>query len=197
MAKTEAQAEALKLFIESQGRTPLKAIADAVGVSYFSVRRWYKAQDWKERMEAVKEAPIVKKRKRAEEVVTPKKDVVDKAERPPQVAPVPEAASVPVGPEPSEEAPQVDVTVIPEPTETTTPAQIAPTLEIAPITQSATVDIEAITSLQDLVTLNERLRSILDRNFLTAAEIEHLSNAKLTLLEAAEVYLGIVKSKRE
>jgi hypothetical protein len=195
MAKTEAQAEALRLFIESQGKTPLKAIADAIGVSYFSVRRWYKAQDWKERMEAAKEAPIVKKRKRAEGVVTSKKDVVDKAERPAQVAPVHEEASVPVSPEPSKEAPQVEVTVIPEPSEATPPAQIDPVHDVAPITQSATVDIEAITSLQDLLTLNERLRSMLERNFLTAAEIEHLSNAKLTLLEAAEVYLGIVKGR--
>jgi len=45
--------------------------------------------------------------------------------------------------------------------------------------------------------LNERLRSMLQRDFLTAPEIEHLSKAKRSLLEAAEVHLGILKGKEE
>jgi hypothetical protein len=84
-----------------------------------------------------------------------------------------------------------------EPSEVAPPPQIAPPTEAAPPPEKATVDLESITSIQDLVALSERLRAMLQRDFLTPDEIEHLSNAKPILLEAAEVYLEIVKGKEE
>ena len=213
MAKQEAHAQALKMYIDSKGKTPLKAIAEAAGVSPFSVGRWHKIENWKGKIGAVKAAPTGKGRKRVEGVVIRKKDAFDQAvklfqesggrisnvelgkrlkvsgttianwKKMPQWG---QGAAVTVSPEPVEVAP---------PPQAALPPEVAPPSEMAPPAQSAAVDIEAITALQDLVTLNERLRSVLERDFLTAAEIEYLSNAKLALLEAAEVYLGIVKGK--
>ena len=215
MAKKEAHAQALKMFIDSKGKTPLKAIAEAVGVNPMSVGRWHKTENWKAQIEAIKAAPIGKGRKHAEGVVIRKKDVFDQAvkvfqesggkisnvelgkqvkvsgatianwKKMPQWS---QGAAVTVSPEPVEVAP---------PPEAALPPEVAPPSEMAPPAQSAAVDIEAITSPQDLVALNQRLRSMLERDFLSCAEIEHLANAKLTLLEAAEVYLGIVKGTGE
>jgi hypothetical protein len=239
MAKKEAHAQALKIFIDSNGETSLKAIAEEVGVSSFTVGRWHKTENWKEkigtaksapgpvkrkkagtvksalavaetkRAEATKTPPSRKRSKPAESAVIRKRDVFDQAvkvfqESGGKISNVELGKQVKVSavtiakwkkmPEWSQAAP---VTVKPEPTEATPAPQIATAPESAPAPQSPKVDLESITALQDLVTLNERLRSVLERNFLTAAEIEYLSNAKLALLEAAEVYLGIVKGKKE
>jgi uncharacterized protein YjcR len=204
MAKKEAHAQALKMFLDSKGKIPLKAIAEAVGVSSFSVGRWHKTENWRGKVE-----PIKGKRRKVEGVVIRKKDVFNQAvkifnESGGNISNVKLGKQLRVStmtiakwkkmPEWSQAA---QVKAGPEPSEAHPPAQIVPPPEVAPPPQTTAVDLESVTSLQDLLTLNERLGSMLERDFLTASEIEHLSNAKLSLLEAAEVYLGIVKDKGE
>jgi hypothetical protein len=225
MAKKEAHAQALKMFIESKGKTPLQAIAKAVGVSSVSVSRWHQKENWKEqigtlkaapavtekeKVAPIKAAPAVKKRKSAESVVIRKKGLFDQAvkifnESGGKISNVALAKQLDINSTSIarwKKMPQwsqaVVVTVSPEAVETTSPPEVAPPpLEVVSAPQAAEFDVETITSLQDLITLNERLRAMLNRDFLTAAEIEHLSNAKLSLLESAEVYLGIVKGEGE
>jgi uncharacterized protein YjcR len=215
MAKKEAHAQALKMFIDSKGKTSLTAIAEAVRVSANSVARWHKTENWKAKIEPVKAAPTGKRRKRVEGVVIRKRDLFDQAakifqESGGKISNVELGKKVKVStvtiaswkkmPQWSQAA---AVTVSPGPVEVVPPPQAAPPpevvhpTEVAPPAPSAAVDIEAITCPQDLVALNQRLRLMLQRDFLTVAEIEHLANAKLTLLEAADVYLGIVKGTGE
>jgi hypothetical protein len=206
MAKKEAHAQGLKMFIESGGKTPLKAIAEAVGVSFFSVRRWHKIENWKEK---IKGPPAGEKRKHVEGVGIRKKDLFDQAvkifnESGGKISNVELGKKLGISgttianwkkiPQWSE---AVAVAVSLKTSEVAPPCEIAPAPEVAPPPEKAAMDLELITSLQDLVALNERLRGMLQRDFLSAEDIEHLSNAKLILLEAAEVYLGIVKGKDE
>lgn len=203
MAKKEAHAKALEIYIKSKGKTPLSAIAEAVGVSSFSVGRWHKMENWKEK---IKGAPTSHKQNPVQAASVRNKDLFDQAvklfnESGGKISNT--ALSKQIGVSPTSIAnwkkmPQwsegAAVAVIPEPSETPSP-EIAPPIETAPAPQ--VVDLESITSPQDLIALNERLRAMLLRDFLTADELEHLSNAKLILLEAAEVYLGIVQGRDE
>jgi len=95
-----------------------------------------------------------------------------------------QVAAVPVPPKPIQEA------AAPVPPE---PVKEAPVPQSLPCREVTTVDIEAIIAPQDLVALNDRLRSMLNREYLTTEDLEHLSNAKLTLLEAADVFLGMLE----
>jgi hypothetical protein len=194
MAKKEAHDQALKMFIKSKGKTTLKAIAEAVGVNSLTVGRWYKKKDWNGKIDTIKAAPTTEKQKPVEGVVIRKKGLFDEAVKLFQESGR-KISNVELGKQLN-----VSVTTITKWKKMPQWIQAAPTTVTrtpAPVVfpaQSAGVDIESITSLEDLAALNERLRSMLQRDFLTAAEIEHLSNAKLSLLEAAEVYLGIVKN---
>jgi hypothetical protein len=59
------------------------------------------------------------------------------------------------------------------------------------------VDLDAIMAPQDLVALNEKLRLMLNREYLTSEDLENLAHAKLALLEAADFYLGISRCAGE
>ncbi len=72
-------------------------------------------------------------------------------------------------------------------------AEAVPVAQEMPKLKMPEVNVAAVIAAQDLIALNERLRSMLDREYLTAADLEHLSNAKLSLLEAADVYLAIIQ----
>jgi uncharacterized protein YjcR len=236
MAKKEAHAQALRMFIESKGKTPLKDIAEAVGVSSLSVGRWHEAENWKEKIPTVKSFPVVRKRKKAEaakvaptatkmepvvaikaaptvkarkveDIVIRKKGLFNQAvkiflESDGKITNLALSKKLKVSKTTIgkwKQMPQWSeaVAVVPEPVEAAPAVQEALLSEVAPPAEKAASEIGAITGLQDLVTLNERLRSMLQREFLTAAEIEHLSKAKLALLEAAEVYLVIVEGRGE
>ncbi len=197
MAKKEAHDQALKMFIKSKGKTTLKAIAEAVGVNSLTVGRWNKKEDWRGKIDTIKAAPTGKQRKPVEVVVIRKKGLFDQAVKVYQESGR-KISNVDLGKQLN-----VSATTIAKWKKMPQWSQAAPTTvtrtpaSVKPSAQSAAIDIESITSLEDLVVLNERLRSMLQRDCLTAAEIEHLSDAKLSLLEAAEVYLGIVKDPRE
>jgi transposase len=233
MAKKEAHAQALKMFIESKGKTPLKAIAKAVEVSPFSVGRWHKQENWKGKigegkeapaapqgekveeakpaprarrkgsLEEAKAAPTIKRRKRAEGIVIRKKDLFDQAVQMFQKSGGKvsnlelskklkiSAATIAKWKKMPEWSQGAAVTASPEPSKAAPPPQAVPRPE------AAAVDVEAITAPQDLILLNQKVRSMLEREHLTAGELVELSEAKLTLLEAAEVFLGIVKGTRE
>jgi hypothetical protein len=206
MAKKEAHAQALKMFIESGGKTPLKGIAEAVGVSFFSVRRWCKTENWKEK---IKELPAGEEQKRVEGVGIRRKDLliqavkifngsggkISNAELGKKLGVT--GTTIANWKKMSQWGKAVAVAVSPKTSEVAPPPEIAPAPEAAPPPEKAATDLELITSFQDLVALNDRLRGMLQRDFVTAEDIEHLSNAKLILLEAAHVYLGIVKGKDE
>jgi uncharacterized protein YjcR len=193
MVKKEAHDKALEMYLKAGGKITIKAIADAVGATPLTVGRWQKKDNWKAKLEAT---PAVKKRKPREGFVFRKKDVFEKAVKifqasggkisnlelskkaktsPATIAKwkkMPEWAALPATPEPVKEA------AVP---------QELPRREIA------AVSIEAIVAPQDLVMLNERLRAMLNREYLTSGDLENLANAKLALLEAADVYLGILE----
>jgi len=76
------------------------------------------------------------------------------------------------------------------------PAKVEAALEPAK-PQVSKIDLDAVIAPQDLITLNERLRSMLAREYLTSADLEHLSNAKLSLLEAAGVLMGVLEDMIE
>jgi uncharacterized protein YjcR len=201
MVKKEAHDKALAMYLKAGGKVTVKAIADAVGATPLTVGRWQKKDNWEAKLAEKKSTPPARKRKPREGVVLRKKDVFDKAvkifqesggtisnvelSKKAKVAP----ATVAKWKKMAEWHQAAPVSVTPEPVKEAAVAQEVPRREIT------AVNIEAIVAPQDLVALNERLRSMLNREYLTTEDLEHLSNAKLTLLEAADVYLGMLEEE--
>lgn len=202
MVKKEAHDKALDMFLKSEGKAKIKAIADAAGVIPLTVGRWQKKENWKAKLEDSKAAPPVKKRKPKEGGIR-KKDVFDKAVKMFQASGgtisnlglSKKAKTSPATIAKWKKMPEWNqVASAPA---TSEPVKEAAVSQELPNREIAAVSIEAIIAPQDLVALNERLRSMLNREYLTTEDLEHLSNAKLTLLEAATMYLGIIQRAKE
>jgi uncharacterized protein YjcR len=198
MVKKEAHDKALDMYLKAGGKITIKAIAEAVGATPLTVRSWQKKDNWEAKLKEVKAAPAVRQRKSREGGVL-KKDIFSDAvkifqESGGTISNVELSKKVKVSPQTIanwKKMPEWNqvaaVPVTPEPVKEAAVPQALAGREVT------TVDIEAIIAPQDLVALNERLRSMLNREYLTTEDLEHLSNAKLTLLEAADVYLGMLE----
>lgn len=202
MVKHEGHDKALDMYLKAGGNINIKAIAKAVGANPLTVGRWKKKDNWDAKLKEVIAAPAVSEKKPRGARGIFKKDVFDKAvrifsESGGTISNVQlgkesgvstttiaewknrpewnEAVSVPVVSEP--ERPKS----LPEPSK--------------PVVTR--INLGAVIAPQDLMALNERLRSMLQREYLTSADLEHLSNAKLSLLEAAGVYMGLLEDVGE
>jgi uncharacterized protein YjcR len=203
MIKNELYDRALEIFMESKGDISLKAIAKSVGVSPTTVARWCRNENWK--IKAAKAFPTTE-RPKGEWIVVRKKALFEKAvkmfkdsggkisngELGRQLKVT--KKTIAEWKKTAQWKQAVARTVVVEPSSMKPLARVAlPSKEPHP-SQAEVGDLGPILSYQDLIALNERLRSMLGREFLTAAEIEQLSNAKLSLLKAAEAYLGIANT---
>jgi uncharacterized protein YjcR len=222
MVKKEAHEKALAMYLKAGGKIKNVDLGKAVGVNPITIGQWIKKDNWKAKLEEVKAAPApaVKKRKPRESIIL-KKDAFHKAVRifqesgssisnaelgkkvkvSPQtianwkkmpewgqVAPV-TARAVPIK--------EVQIPQEVQISQEASRIEAAPVAQETPKPEMPKANVAAVIASQDLIALNERLRSMLDREYLTAADLEHLSNAKLSLLEAADVYLGIIQDAED
>jgi transposase len=72
--------------------------------------------------------------------------------------------------------------------------QLTPSEVEAPggLREEAELDIGELASPEQIIQINQRIDSLLKRDYLTASEVADLAEAKSALLEAVDIYLAIV-----
>lgn len=197
--KKEARAQAEKLFVKSKGKMTNRDIAKEVGVNALTIGRWKRENDWDSKLKAAEPAPV-------------------KAEKAPKPAKVAREGTVR-----KKEARDLAEQIYLDSLGTITNKELADKVGVSPATVSKwkeqhqwteslkTVAVEAeseialegdldvgeLTSPEHIIQINQKIDNLLQRDYLTAAELADLAQAKGDLLQAVEIYLAIVREMGE
>jgi uncharacterized protein YjcR len=203
--KKEAREQAEKMFIKSKGKITNRDIAKEVGVNPLTIGRWKRENDWDAKLKAAETAPVKaakvtkaakveKVEKAAKEGTVRKKDALDKAaklfmESCGTITNKDLADKVGVSP--------ATVSKWKEQHQWT---ESLNAVEVETITEEefeGDLDVGELTSPEHIIQINQKIDNLLQRDYLTAAELADLAQAKGDLLQAVEIYLAIVREMGE
>lgn len=191
--KKEAREKAEKMYLKAGGKITNREIASAVSVNPLTIGRWKRDLKWDSKLKA-----SVKASKAAVPVIR-KKAARDKAEKlfvdaGGNVTNRSLAQKVGVSPATISKWKELDgwqgkVSQIPA-AKRARPAATA-------VAKTAGLDMNELASPEQIVQLNRRIDTLLQREHLTASEVADLAEAKSDLLEGVEIYLAIVRELKE
>ncbi len=189
--KKEARIQAEKMFLKAGGKITNREIAKATKVNALTVGRWKRENNWEaklkgEEQEAPKEVGGVVRKKAARD-----KAIKIYLEASGNITNKDLAKKVGVSPATISKWKQLDnwiAKIEPEEEE-----EVAGEVE-RPETD---LDVGELASPEQIIRLNRRIDSLLERDYLTAAEVAALAEAKSDLLAAVEIYLSIVREVGE
>jgi uncharacterized protein YjcR len=192
--KKEARTQALKLYLKHNGKVTNRAIAEQVNVNPLTVGRWKRDDSWdaklKEKETAVpkeKPAGVVRKKVARDKAFAlymdaggniTNKDLASKVQvSPATISKWKEADNWMRQAEDMEAKPAVEALVPVEEQDVDT----------------TDLDMGELASPYQIIRINRRIDTLLDKEYLNAGELADLAGAKATLLEAVESYLAIVR----
>ncbi len=182
--KKEARLQAEKMFLKAGGKITNRDIAKMVKVNPLTVGRWKRDDNWESRLTAgdhpaQKEGAGMVRKKAARD-----KAVKLYMEEGGNITNKELAIKVGVSPATISKWKQADGWI----------DQLAPAEAEAPIemTEEAELDIGELASPEQIILINQRIDSLLKRDYLSAGEVADLAEAKSALLEAVDIYLAIV-----
>ena len=191
--KKEAREKAEKLYLKAGGKITNREIASAVSVNPLTIGRWKRDLKWESKLKA-----SVKAAKAAVPVIR-KKAARDKAEKlymdaGGNVTNRSLAQKVGVSPATISKWKELDgwqdkVSRIPTGREAKPAAAVA--------ARTAGLDMNELASPEQIVQINRRIDTLLQREHLTTSEVADLAEAKSDLLEGVEIYLAIVRELKE
>lgn len=191
--KKEAREKAEKMYLKAGGKITNREIASAVSVNPLTIGRWKRDLKWDSKLKA-----SVKAAKAVVPVIR-KKAARDKAEKlymdtGGNVTNRSLAQKVGVSPATISKWKELDgwsdkVSRI--------PAAKGARPAAAAAAKTAGLDMNELASPGQIVQLNRRIDTLLQREHLTASEVADLAEAKSDLLEGVEIYLAIVRELRE
>jgi transposase len=200
--KKEARTQAEKLFVKSKGKITNRDIAKEVGVNALTVGRWKRENDWDGKLKAAEPAPAkapkalkaAKAAKVVKEGTVRKKEALDKAEKiymdsRGTITNKDLADKVGVSPATVSKWKEQH-----QWTENLKTVEVEVGPEIAP---EGDLDVGDLTSPEHIIQINQKIDNLLQRDYLTAAELADLAQAKGDLLQAVEIYLAIVREMGE
>jgi uncharacterized protein YjcR len=190
--KKEARIQAEKMFLKAGGKITNREIAKATKVNALTVGRWKRENNWEaklkgEEQEAPKEAGGVVRKKAARD-----KAIKIYLEASGNITNKDLAKKVGVSPATISKWKQLDnwIAKIEPEEEEEVPAEEVERPE-------TDLDVGELASPEQIIRLNRRIDTLLQRDYLTAAEVAALAEAKSDLLAAVEIYLSIVREVGE
>lgn len=187
--KKEARIQAEKMFLRAAGNITNREIAKAVSVNPLTVGRWKRDEKWDQKLKELQKA-------QAKEIpgggVVRKKAARDEAfriymEAGGNVTNKQLAAQVDVSPATISKWKEQDHWI-----EQIKIQPVEPLLE-EPVREEPELDLGDLAAPEQIIALNQKMADLLTRDYLSAEEIAQLADAKCDLLEALEIYLGIVR----
>jgi len=187
--KKEARIQAERMFLRAEGEIANKEIAKSLKVNPVTVGRWKRSDNWRSKLKAGAQAA----QKVAARGVR-KKAARDKAvklymEVGGNVTNKELAKKVGVSPTTLSKWKQADGWI-----DHLTPSEVEARAELKEDTE---LDIGELASPEQIIQINQRIDSLLKRDYLTASEVADLAEAKSALLEAVDIYLAIVRDVGE
>jgi uncharacterized protein YjcR len=183
--KKEARTQALKMFLKAGGKITNREIAKAVGVNPLTVGRWKRDDDWESELKAG-QVP----QGRAAVRVVRKKAARDKAlklyvDAAGNITNKDLARQVGVSPATISKWKEQDGWI----------DRLAPVKPGAPamLAEGQELDMGDLASPEQIIQINRRIDTLLQRDYLTSGELADLAQAKNDLLAAVETYLAIVR----
>ncbi len=191
--KKEAREKALKMFLKAKGKITNKDIADAVKVNPLTVGRWKKENKWdqelkkQERPATKRPSGVVRKKAHRDKALKLFLDsggnITNKelAQR--------------VGVSPATIAKWKDLDNWSKQAKAAPPAEkkapVTPAKAPVPEKKAPAIDIRQLASPEHLIEINDRIKTLLDREHLTPAEVAGLARAKRDVIDAVELYVSI------
>ena len=187
--KKEARIQAEKMFLKAGGKITNREIAKLLEVNPLTVGRWKRDDDWGSKIKAgehaaPKEAAVVVRKKAARD-----KAVKLYMEVGGNVTNKELGKRVGVSPATISKWKQADGWI-----DHLTPLDVKAGAELKEETE---LDIGELASPEQIIQINQRIDSLLKRDYLTASEVADLAEAKSALLEAVDIYLAIVREVGE
>jgi uncharacterized protein YjcR len=187
--KKEARIQAEKMFLRAGGKITNKEIAKLLEVNPLTVGRWKHGDDWGSKLKAggpaaPKDAAVVVRKKAARD-----KAVQLYMEVGGNVTNKELAKKVRVTPATISKWKRVDGWI-----DQLTSSEAEARAELK---EHAELDIGELASPGQIIQINQRIDSLLKRDYLTSSEVADLAEAKSALLEAVDIYLAIVRDVGE
>ncbi|MFH1115344.1 MAG: phage terminase small subunit-related protein [Pseudomonadota bacterium] len=188
--KKEARIQAERKFLKARGNITNREIAKAVTVNPLTVGRWKRDDQWEEKLKEIEDAGA----QETAGAVVRKKDARDKAfrlymEEGGNITNKDLAVEVGVSPATISKWKEVDgwIDHITE--------EVAEELEEDEEEEAEVPDLDMgdLAAPEQIIQINKKIDLLLARPHLSAEEVAHIANAKSDLLEALEIYLGIVR----
>ncbi len=189
--KKEARLQAQRMFVKADGRITNREIAKAVNVNALTIGRWKKDDNWEEKLSPSAEGlgkgihGIIRKKAARDQAF---QEYLDKNGN---ITNKDLARLVGVSPATISKWKEVDSWI--EKLQDDEGDTGAKNLAQAP----HELDIGELVSPEQIIQINRLIDTFLDREYLSASEIADLAEAKSDLLEAVEIYLGIVREMGE
>ena len=182
--KKEAHIHAERMFRKAGGKITNREIAKALNVNPLTIGRWKRNDNWGSKLEAgasispKKASGAVRKRTAHDQALKLYTEVWG------NITNRDLAKRVGVTPATISKWKQTDGWI----------DQLAPwEAEVtAELREEAELDIGELASPEQIIQINQRIDSLLKRDYLTASEVADLAEAKSALLEAVDIYLAIV-----
>ncbi|AFM26891.1 phage terminase small subunit-related protein [Desulfomonile tiedjei] len=182
--KKEARIQAEKMFLKAGGKITNREIAEATKVNALTIGRWKRENDWEAKLKGEEEQPkemggVVRKKAARDKAIKLYLDADG------NITNKDLAKRVGVSPATISKWKLLDNWI----------EKIEPEEEgIEEIEQPETdLDMGELASPEQIIRLNRRIDSLLERDYLTASEVAALAEAKSDLLAAVEIYLSIVR----
>jgi uncharacterized protein YjcR len=182
--KKEARIQAEKMFLKAGGKITNREIAEATKVNALTIGRWKRENDWEAKLKGEEEQPkemggVVRKKAARDKAIKLYLDADG------NITNKDLAKRVGVSPATISKWKQLDNWI----------EKIEPEEEgREEIEQPETdLDMGELASPEQIIRLNRRIDSLLERDYLTASEVAALAEAKSDLLAAVEIYLSIVR----
>ncbi|MEW6138606.1 MAG: phage terminase small subunit-related protein [Thermodesulfobacteriota bacterium] len=187
--KKEARIQAEKMFLNAAGNITNREIAKAVSVNPLTVGRWKRDEKWDQKL---KELQKTQAKEIAGGGIVRKKAARDEAfriymEAGGNVTNKQLAAQVDVSPATISKWKEQDDWI-----EQIKIQPVEPLLQ-EPAREEPELDLGDLAAPEQIIALNQKMADLLTRDYLSAEEIAQLADAKCDLLEALEIYLGIVR----
>jgi uncharacterized protein YjcR len=187
--KKEARTQALKMFVKAGGKITNREIAKAVVVNPLTVGRWKRDDDWESKLKAGRPSEG-----KAAVGMVRKKVARDKAlkiyiEAAGNITNKDLAVRVGVSPATISKWKEHDNWM----------EQLEPVRAGAPTigAEGQDLDMGELASPEQIIQINRRIDTLLQRDYLTSGELADLAQAKNDLLAAVETYLAIVRDVTE
>ncbi len=209
--KKEARIQAENIFLRANGKITNREIAKVVKVNPLTIGRWRREEGWEEKLkgkpsttspEKQSTGAVRKKaaRDRAHQLYLEAGGNITNKELARKVDVT--AATISKWKEQDNWIGQIMSTVEPEPEPQQEPEELPEEdqVEEPSLPETAApphLDIGDLVSPEQILLINNKIDALLKREHLSADEVADLADAKTALMEAVEIYLGVVRDVRE